>query len=258
MASVLVTGGTGVLGRRLVTQLVADGYEVAITSRKATATAPEGVAVQQVDMRSGAGLADAVAGVDTIVHAASSPRGAKKVEVDGARHLLAAIAQHGATPHLLYVSIVGVDRHPFSYYRAKWGAEQAFMAGEVPWTIQRATQFHNLLYQLLSLPITGLPFGSTFQPIDVSEVVVRLAELVATGPSGRAEDIGGPEVLDVDDLVGQYREVLGKKPRSFTLPAAGKTLRAFGQGIQTCPDHRYGTITWHDFLEWKAQEDRQS
>lgn len=252
MAEVLVTGGTGVLGTRVVKRLLTEGHQVAITSRKASAKAPEGVAVHEIDMRTGAGLAEAVAGVDTIVHSASAPFGAKKVEIGGARHLLEAIGD--ARPHLLYVSIVGVDRHPYSYYRAKRAAEQIFEAGEVPWTVQRATQFHNLLYEGLSFPLFALPHGATFQPIDVSEVAGRLVELVAAGPSGLAEDIGGPEVLDIDDLLIQYREVLDKRPRVFTIPAAGKTLRAFGQGIQTCPDHRYGTLTWHDFLEWKAAE----
>ena len=147
---------------------------------------------------------------------------------------------------------MGVDRHPYSYYRAKWAAEQVLEAGEVPLTIQRATQFHDLLHRLLSMTISGLPFGATFQPIDVSEVAGRLVELVDAGPAGRAEDIGGPEVLDIEDLTGQYAEVLGTKPRCFTLPAAGKTLQAFGKGIQTTPDHRYGTITWRQFLETKA------
>ncbi len=247
MGDVLVTGGTGGLGRELVPKLVAAGHTVRITSRDAGAAAAEGVAVHGVDLASGRGLAEAVHGVDAVVHAATAVRGAKKVEVGGAGRLLEAVGD--ARPHLVYVSIVGVDRHPFRYYRAKWAAEQVLEAGEVPLTIQRATQFHTLLYGLLSKPISGLPFGASFQPIDVGEVADRLVELVAAGPSGRAEDVGGPEVLHIDDLLEQYAEVLGTRPRCFTLPAAGKTLQAFGKGIQTCPDHRYGTVTWHQFLE---------
>jgi len=253
----LVTGGTGVLGTRVVERLLAGGHSVRITSRDGGAAAPDGVTVHQADLKSGQGLVDAVAGVDTIVHAATALKAKKKVEVGGAGRLLEAIGD--ARLHLLYVSIVGVDRHPYSYYRAKWAAEQVLEAGEVPLTIQRATQFHDLLHRLLSKPISGLPFGATFQPIDVSEVAGRLVELVDAGPVGRAEDIGGPEVLDIEDLTGQYAEVLGTKPRCFTLPAAGKTLQAFGKGIQTTPDHKYGTITWRQFLETKAAEaDRQS
>ena len=253
MGDVLVTGGTGGLGAELVPRLLDAGHTVTITSRDASAAAPDGVTVHPVDLASGRGLAEAVAGVDTVVHAASAVKGAKKVEVTGARHLLEAIGD--ARPHLLYVSIVGVDRHPFAYYRAKWAAEQAFEAGAVPLTIQRATQFHTLLYTLLSKPISGLPFGATFQPIDTGEVAHRLVELVEAGPTGRAEDVGGPEVLHIDDLLSQWADVFGSRPRCFTLPAAGKTLQAFGKGIQTTPDHKYGTITWHEFLEAVAAAD---
>jgi uncharacterized protein YbjT (DUF2867 family) len=254
MGDVLVTGGTGVLGTRVVERLQAAGHTVRITSRDGAATAPEGVAVLAVDLKSGQGLAEAVAGADAIVHAATALRGKKKVEVGGAQHLLDAIGD--ARPHLLYVSIVGVDQHPFSYYRAKWAAEQVFEAGPVPLTIQRATQFHTLLYAMLGKPVSGLPFGATFQPIDTGEVAQRLVELVEAEPSGRAEDIGGPEVLHIDDLLSQWADVFGSRPRCFTIPAAGKTLQAFGKGIQTCPDHRYGTITWHEFLEAVAAADQ--
>jgi uncharacterized protein YbjT (DUF2867 family) len=247
MGNVLVTGGTGGLGKKLVPRLLAKGHTVSITSRDASSAAPEGVTVHGVDLRSGTGLAEAVAGVDTIVHAATNIRGKKKVEVGGAEHLLAAIGD--ARPHLIYVSIVGVDQHHYGYYRAKWAAEQVLEAGEVPLTIQRATQFHTLLHRLLSLPVSGLPYGSTFQPVDVGEVADRFAELVDGPPVGRAEDLGGPEVLNIDELLGAWAEVFGSRPRFFTLPATGKAFRDFGKGLQTAPDHKVGTITWKQFLE---------
>jgi uncharacterized protein YbjT (DUF2867 family) len=247
MSNVLVTGGTGGLGKELVTRLLARGHTVSITSRDASSSAPDGVTVHAADMRSGHGLAEAVAGQDVVVHAASNIRGKKKVEVGGARHLLSAIGD--ARPHLIYVSIVGVDRHHYSYYRAKWAAEQVFEAGEVPLTIQRATQFHSLLHRLLSMPISGLPYGSTFQTIDTTEVADRFAELVDGSPVGRAEDIGGPEVLSIDELLGTWADVFGARPRCFTLPATGKAFRDFGKGIQTAPDHKVGTITWKQYLE---------
>ena len=247
MSNVLVTGGTGGLGKELVPRLLAKGHTVSITSRDASSTAPDGVTVYGVDLKSGQGLAEAVAGQDVIVHAASNVRGKKKVEVGGAGHLLSAIGD--AKPHLIYVSIVGVDRHHFGYYQAKWGAEQAFEAGGVPLTIQRATQFHSLLERLFQLPISGLPYGSTFQPIDTTEVADRFAELVDGPPQGRAEDIGGPEVLSIDELTGEWAEVFGAKPRCFTLPATGKAFQDFGKGIQTCPDQKFGTITWKQYLE---------
>ncbi len=247
MGDVLVTGGAGGLGRPLVERLVRSGHTVRIASRSATTAAPPGVRVYEVDVRSGTGLATAVAGADVVVHLASSPWRPKGIEVGGAGRLLAAIGP--ARPHLLYISIVGVDQHPFPYYRAKRAAEQVFEAGAVPFTILRATQFHSLLDQLLSLPVCALPRGATFQPIEVTEVADRMAELVGLGPSGRVDDIGGPEVLGVDALTGSYAEVRGRRPRCVTLPAAGKVLGAFAAGLQTCPDHRYGTITWRQYLE---------
>lgn len=252
MSNVVVTGGTGGLGGELVPRLLARGHTVSITSRDPGADAPEGVTVHGVDLKSGRGLAEAVAGADVIVHAATAFRAKKKVEVGGAGRLLAAIGD--ARPHLIYVSIVGVDRHHYGYYRAKWAAEQAFEAGEVPLTIQRATQFHSLLHRLLSLPISGLPYGSTFQPIDTTEVADRFADLVDGPPQGRADDVGGPEVLSIDELTGQWAEVFGAKPRCFTLPATGKAFRDFGKGIQTCPDRKVGTITWKQYLEGLADQ----
>ncbi|HYF45107.1 MAG TPA: SDR family oxidoreductase [Acidimicrobiales bacterium] len=256
MGNVVVTGGTGGLGTRLVDRLLTQGHTVSITSRNPSAKAPEGVTVHGVDLTSGRGLAEAVDGADVIVHAATNLRGKKEVEVGGARRLLDAIGD--ARPHLIYVSIVGVDRHHFAYYRTKYAAEQVVEAGPVPFTIQRATQFHSLLYQLFQLPISGLPYGSTFQPIDTSEVVDRFVELVDREPAGRVDDIGGPEVLDIDDLLGQYEEVLGKRPRCFTLPATGKAFRDFGNGVQTSPDHRYGKLTWRQFLEWQKGQGESS
>ncbi len=255
MADVLVTGGTGGLGRRVVDRLQARGDQVRITSRRADARAPDGVAVHAADLRSGRGLAEAVAGVDVVVHCASSPIRSQRVEVDGARHLLDAIG--AARPHLLYISIVGVDRHPFSYYRAKHGAEQVFEAGPVPLTIQRATQFHDLLDRVLSAPFFVLPRGAPFQVIDVSEVADRLVELAAGPAAGRVDDIGGPELLTVEELKAQHREVLGRRPRVATVRPVGKAMTAFRDGLHTTPDHRFGTLTWRDFLVWKKATSTQ-
>src|SRR5262245_33790736 len=112
MSNVLVTGGTGGLGKELVPRLLAKGHTVAITSRDASSPAPDGVTVHAADLKTGSGLAEAVAGQDVVVHAATNVKGKKKVEVGGAQHLLSAIGD--ARPHLIYVSIVGVDRHHYS------------------------------------------------------------------------------------------------------------------------------------------------
>ena len=130
MNTVLVTGGTGVLGSRVVSRLAADGNAVRVLSRRERPGA-DGVQSFRGELRSGKGLRAAVEGVDTIVHCASSPLWrARTTEVSGLRNLIA--ATHDARPHLLYISIVGVDRIPYYYYRAKWEAEQVLSAPASP------------------------------------------------------------------------------------------------------------------------------
>src|SRR5947199_9388382 len=104
MATVLVTGGTGVLGSHLVPKLRARGHEVRPLSRH-----PVGENAVRGDVRTGEGLEVAAAGCDTIVHAASAQRRARETEVEGTRHVVNAARSAGA--HLIYMSIVGVDRH---------------------------------------------------------------------------------------------------------------------------------------------------
>ncbi|MDQ3990030.1 MAG: NAD(P)H-binding protein, partial [Actinomycetota bacterium] len=135
MGAVLVTGGTGTLGRAVVARLRDGGHQVRVASRR------PGAARVVVDLCSGAGVDGAVAGVDAIVHCATTDGAADvpltRTLVDGARR--------AGTPHLVFVSIVGVDRIPLGYYRAKLAAERVVEESELGWTVLRATQFHDLI-----------------------------------------------------------------------------------------------------------------
>ena len=141
---ILVTGGSGTLGRGVVARLLAAGHQVRVLSRRprpagGTATA-EWVTG---DLLCGDGLAGAVTGVEAIVHCAGDPR-RPRVDSNGTRNLLRAARAAGA-PHLVDISIVGVDRVPYRYYQAKLQAERLIQASGLPWTILRATQFHQLV-----------------------------------------------------------------------------------------------------------------
>ena len=244
MAAVLVTGGTGTLGSHLVPQLRAAGHDVRVLSRHAGGGRVTG------DLTTGAGLDEAAAGADVIVHAATDPVRAKRVEVGGTQRLLAA-ARAAEVPHLLYVSIVGVDRHVFPYYKAKWATEQLVEAGGVPWTIFRATQFHELLDKAFSA-MRGprlAPRGFRFQVLAASEAAARIVELVEGGPAGRVADMGGPEVRDADDLARTWLAARGKRRPVIRVPVPGRIGRAFRDGAQLAPDHADGTITWDQWLE---------
>ena len=149
----------------------------------------------------------------------------RRTEVEGTRRLTVA-GGTGRRPHLLYVSIVGVDRNPLPYYKAKLAAEAVIEAAELPHTILRATQFHSLLDGLLGrlarLPVLPVPRGVRFQPIDAGEVATRVVALVGAGPSGRAPDMGGPEVRGIDELARAWLRARGRSRRIVAFPIAGR------------------------------------
>ena len=269
MAAVLVTGGTGDLGGALADRLIAAGHAVRIMSRRAapasdgTNTAPSGGfgpgppagrAWAQASLETGDGLAAAVDGLGCVAHCASSPfRQTKQVDVDGTRRLLDACTTAGVG-HVLYISIVGIDKVPNPYYIHKLAAERVIEAAGVPYTILRATQFHTLLDRflgdaLLRFPIGVVPGAFRFQPIDTGEVADRMCELVDAGPSGRVEDIGGPAVLRADDLARSWIAATGRRRLVLPLPAVGKIASGFRQGLNCAPDKTYGRITWTEWLD---------
>jgi uncharacterized protein YbjT (DUF2867 family) len=233
------------LGRQLVPLLVRRGHAVRLLTHR-TAGAFEHVEAVRGDVRTGDWLDRAVRDVDVVVHAASSPRRhARETEVRGTRNVLSAIGDSGV--HLVYVSIVGVDRSRFPYYRAKWDAERLVESSGAAWSIQRATQFHDLLDYVLGGPVFIRTPNLAFQVVDPGEVAARLADLVDAGASGRAPDFGGPEVLHVRELARARREIKGRAARLVPLPRLGP-LRDFDDGRHHCPDHRSGQLTWRQWL----------
>ncbi|MCU1377611.1 MAG: nucleoside-diphosphate sugar epimerase [Acidimicrobiales bacterium] len=248
MSEVLVTGGTGVLGTRLVPILAAAGHDVRVLTRRTT---PSGLAAGTTavlgDVRTGTGLEGAVAGVDVVIHAATSaPRRARATEVDGTRHMLE-VAHAAGVRHFVYVSIVGVDRHRLPYYEAKREAERLVEASPVGWTIQRATQFHDLLDRFLGWGVFPTTKRMAFQPVDPAEVAVRLADLVEANPTGRAPDFGGPEILTVGQLGDARRRLTGRRTVVIRVPRFG-ALRDFDDGQHLAPGHMVGRTTWSDWL----------
>jgi NAD(P)H-binding len=162
MAEILVTGGTGTLGGALVARLREQGCEPRVLSRHPGPGRAVG------DLETGVGIAAAVRGADVVVHAASRPGH----DVAQAHTLLDALRDEGGraggTPHLVFVSIVGVDRVPLAYYRDKFAVERMIADAGVPWTVQRATQFHDLLATLFGVlgrtPVLPVLPGARFQP----------------------------------------------------------------------------------------------
>ncbi|MER6324240.1 SDR family oxidoreductase [Streptomyces coelicoflavus] len=241
MTTILVTGGTGTLGRLVTERLRTDGHEVRVLSRHSRPYA--------VDLREGgAGLDTALAGVDTVVHCATTQRGGDE---RSAANLVAA-AKRAGVAHLVYISIVGVDRVPLGYYRSKLAVEKLVEESGLGWTVLRATQFHDLVVRVLRalarMPVLVLPAHASDQPVEVAEVADRLAGLAVGAPAGRVPDMGGPEVRTFESLARSYLDATGRRRAVVNVPLAGKTYRAFRAGGHLAPEHAVGKGTFEEYL----------
>lgn len=248
--AILVTGGTGTLGRVLVSRLRTGTSPVRVLSRR---PAPPGIGELgwvTGDLHTGRGLEEAVSGVRTVVHCATDSRLPWR-DLPSTRRLVETARKVGE-PHFVYVSIVGVDKVPLPYYKTKLQAERLVEGCGLPWTILRATQFHDLLFALLQvaarLPLIPVPARTAFQPVDVGEVAKRLTELINDYSTGRAADFGGPQVLSAVDLAGAYLRWSGLRRVLLPVWIPGKTGAGYRQGGHLAPGHAAGQRSFQEFL----------
>jgi uncharacterized protein YbjT (DUF2867 family) len=246
-----MTGASGGLGRELLPRLKANGYEVRGTGRRAD-PGIRGVEWAPSNLITGDGLADAVRGVDTVIHAASSPfEDTWQIDAEGTSRLLE-MCERGNVRHIIYISIVGVDKIPMDYYKAKLSAEERIEAGRVPWTIQRAGQFYSLvdfiIARMARFPLIALPTDWKGQPVDTGEASDIFADLVRRGPSGRAPEFGGPKIRQLGEMAREWKIARGVKKPIIPLPTFGKVAAGFKAGYNTVPNNRVGALQWEDWL----------
>lgn len=221
--AVVVTGGNGRLGSDLVTELRSQRAEVVPASRRTG-----------FDLATGEGVAEMLGEAEVIVHAATHPLRFRRVDLDGTRRMIRVLADSGRRPHVIYVSIVGCDRNPYPYYRAKHACEIVLRKSGLPVTVVRVTQFHSLIAALARAarwPVSLVPPNAASQPSDRSWVAQQLAGItLGPVPDGyrRATDLAGPEVITVPEAVRLVCEHDGRRiPRLISLPAVGGTLTSF-------------------------------
>ena len=194
---IVVVGGTGLIGSKLVEKLRWSGHEP-------LAASPE----TGVDLLTGEGLAEALDGAEVVVDVANAPAWEDAAVLDffqtSARNLLAAETAAGVGHHLA-LSIVGADRLPESgYMRAKIVQEETVKAGSVPYTILRATQFFEFIGRIIDSSTNGdtIRVPPVFlQPESADDVASALAELAANEPANGIVELAGPEEFRLDELV---------------------------------------------------------
>jgi uncharacterized protein YbjT (DUF2867 family) len=254
--TVLVTGGTGTLGKAVVPLLRSAGRDVRVLSRKPPAIT-DAVTYVAGDLTTGEGVEAAVGGVSTILHLAGTSTG----DDSKARTLVEAVRATGSRPHLVYISVVGAERVPvrsrvdrmmFGYFASKRAAEIVIADSGLPWTTLRATQFHDLMLMMVQgmakLPVIPLASGFRFQPVDTGEVAERLVELAAGTPSGLVDDIAGPRTYTMKAIVRSYLRAAGKHRLTVRLHLPGKAAAAHRAGANLAADHAVGQRSWEQFL----------
>ena len=244
---VLVTGASGVLGRHVCSIAADRGHTV----RRLSRTERDGEGWMTGDLTTGVGIAPAIDRVDAVIHCASNPRRHKATDVVGTGRLLDAAAGAGR-PHIVYPGIVGSDVIPLGYYRSKTMAEEMLEDADCPTTVQRYTQFHDLLWNVLATltrsPIVPVPNDTRFQVLDAVVAARCLVDAAEKPPARRLPDLGGPTVYDVRDLARSVANALERSPRIIRINVPGLVGASFRAGGNLTENRDETGATWNEFV----------
>lgn len=238
-----MAGGTGLVGAMVVEEVRRTGATPVVIARSAG-----------VDLTTGSRLAEALDGVDAVIDASNVETLSAKRSVAffeaATGHLLAAGAAAGVRHHVA-LSIVGCDRVDVPYYLGKRRQEALVAAGPVPWSVLRATQFHEFAGQLVER--SPRPFAMALrmrtQPVAAREVAAALVAAALGEPAGRLPDLGGPRPEDLARMVRDVVRARGSRRIVVPVPMAGRTGRQVGQGgLLPGAGATLGTMTFDDWL----------
>jgi uncharacterized protein YbjT (DUF2867 family) len=246
---IAVAEGTGTVGRHVVQVARERGHDVGVLARS-----------EGVDLTSGSGLVKRLEGVDALIDVTSvltrSATVSRRFYGATTTNLLTAERAAGVSHHIA-LSIVGSDRAPFGYYAGKALQERLVSTGPVPWTILRATQFHEFAAQIYG----QLAFGPLHlvpkmmsQPVAAREVGERLAVLAEGSALGRCPDLAGPEVLRMARMVRAYAVETGGGAHVVELPLPGGFGKALRNGT-LLPD-RSADLGVQTYAEWLTSRGR--
>ena len=242
---VAVAGGTGLLGRLVVAELTRAGLEPVTLARS-----------RGVDLTTGAGLDGALAGADVVVDVSNVTTTSRRTSVRffaAATSTLLSAAARAGVGHVLTVSVVGADTIDLGFYRGKRRQEELLAAGPVPWTLLRATQFHEFPEQLLAglpgSPVVPVPVMAT-RPVAAAEVAAHLVGLVGQAPAGVTTPIAGPEPWAMTDMVRRLLAARGRRALVVPLRLPGRTgAELAGGGLVPAEPVVLGRTTFAEHLQ---------
>jgi uncharacterized protein YbjT (DUF2867 family) len=242
---IVVIGGSGLIGAKLVSGLREQGHEVVAASRSSG-----------VDTLTGEGLAEALVGAQVVVDVANAPDWEDKAVLaffeTSSRNLLAAEAVAGVGHHVA-LSVVGTERLLASgYFRAKIRQEELIKAAKIPYTIVRATQF----FEFVGAVADGSTEGETvrlppamMQPIVSDDVAAMLAEIAVDEPLNGTVELAGPEPIRMDELVRQYLSATSDARKVTTDVHAGYFGTAVNdESLTPGPGARLGPTRFGEWL----------
>lgn len=243
---IVVIGGTGLIGSKVVSELVERGHE-------AVAASPN----SGVNTLTGEGLAEALVGADVVVDVSNSPSFAPDDVMDffttSTTNLLSAEREAGVAHHVA-LSVVGADRLPDSgYLRAKVAQERLIAESGQPYTILRATQFYEFVQRIADeATVDGTARVSTglMQPIAAAEVSAAVARAAQAEPANAIVEIGGPQKLGMDELIRRGLAAAGDTRAVVSDPEApyfGAKLT--GDELTPGPDAELSSLTFADWLD---------
>lgn len=248
---IIVIGGTGLIGSKLVNRLRERGHEP-VAASPATG----------INSITGEGLASALAGAQVVVDATNSPSFADRDVLEffetSTRNLLQA-AKAAGVGHYVALSVVGAERLPSSgYMRAKLAQEQLIKAGGVPYTILRATQFFEFIDSIIATSLDGDAVRlspALIQPIASDDVVAALADVVVSAPKNGTVEATGPEAFPLDKIAGEKLAAAGDQRRIIPDIHA----RYFGAELDdssliAIDNPRIGAIHFRDWLRGAARK----
>jgi len=252
-STILVTGGTGLVGSQVVPLLSQAGHRIRVLSRHDREPG-DGVEYVAVDLMTGDGLDEALDGVRIVLHLAGGPKG----DDVSTRNLVQAAQRAGTVEHLVLISVIGADAVPIGYFARKAEAERIVAASGIPYTILRAAQFHDLALKtvrvMTTTPILPAPGGIRWQPVASHEVAARLAQLTLGNAAGRVPDLAGPRIYTLEELQRSYLAAVGKHRVRLPIHVPGKVGKAYRSGANLTLGAPTGSDTWEHFLRMQTTD----